>query len=101
MRRAGSAACAVIVRGVMKNGTAHYQGWYSQEYDDAWPASTFVYSARAVPSGAAFAWLIVPSSARGACTDTADVLSVTQAAVVVRANVAGVQHTVTVPVGPS
>ena len=71
---------------------------YSQEYDDASPAPTLVYKALAVPGGAAFAWLVVPSSTRGPCTDTAEVLSRTASSVVVKVSIAGAEHTVTVPV---
>ena len=74
------------------------QGWYSQEYDDAWPAPTLVYDAADVPSGSVFAWLIVPQSARGDCADAAAVTSVSASAVAVRATVGGVQHDVTVPI---
>jgi hypothetical protein len=74
------------------------QGWYSQEYDDAWPAPTLVYDATDVPSGSVFAWLIVPQSARGDCADAAAVTSVSASAVAVRATVGGVQHDVTVPI---
>jgi hypothetical protein len=52
-----------------------------------------------VPDGAVFAWLIVPTSARGPCADTAEVVSATAAAAVVRVNVAGAEHTVSVPLG--
>ena len=76
----------------------HPQGWYSQEYDDAWPAPTLVYDAADVPSGSAFVWLIVPQSARGPCADSAVVTSVSASAVAVRATVGGVQHGVTVPI---
>jgi hypothetical protein len=74
------------------------QGWYSQEYDDAWPAPTLVYDATDVPPGSVFAWLIVPQSARGDCADAATVTSVSVSAVAVRATVGGVQHDVTVPI---
>ena len=96
---AGAAAwdAAEVVRGVMQNGTQHYQGWYSQSYDDASPAPTLVYRAAAVPDGALFVWLIVPQGARGPCADTAEVLSRAAGSVVVRATVGGVAHTVTVP----
>jgi len=85
------------VKGVMKNATSHYQGWYSQEYDDAWPAPTLVYEAAGVPDGAVFAWLIVPTSARGACADSAEVVAATKQAVTVSVTVAGVPYTVNVP----
>ena len=88
---------AAVVAGVNKSATEHYQGYYSQSYDDAWPAPTLVFKAQGVPGGAVFAWLIVPTSARGACADTAEVVSATAAAAVVRVTVAGAQHTVSVP----
>ena len=103
---ASGAAAAVwdgaeVVRGVMKGvgNATQYQGWYSQAYDDAWPAPTLVYRASGVRDGAVFAWLVVPQGARGACADAAEVVSVGAAGVVVRATVAGVAHTVTVPMG--
>jgi hypothetical protein len=96
---AGAAAWdkAAVVRGVMKNETEHYQGWFSASYDDAWPSSTLVYKAAAVPDGAVFAWLIVPAGTRGPCADAATVVSHTAAAAVVRVTVAGAVHTITVP----
>jgi len=94
---AASWSSATIVKGVMKNATSHYQGWYSQEYDDAWPAPTLVYEAAGVPDGAVFAWLIVPTSARGACADSAEVVAATKQAVTVSVTVAGVPYTVNVP----
>jgi hypothetical protein len=90
---------AAVVAGVNKTATDHYQGFYSQSYDDAWPAPTLVFKAAGVPDGAVFAWLIVPTSARGPCADTAEVVSATAAAAVVRVNVAGAEHTVSVPLG--
>jgi hypothetical protein len=98
---AGAWGGARVVRGVLKGAAPgqHYQGWYSQDYDDAWPADVLVYSAAAVPSGSVFVWLIVPQGARGACSDAAEVLSVGAAGVAVRATVGGVAHEVTVPLG--
>ena len=98
---AGAWGSARVVRGVLKGAAPgqHYQGWYSQDYDDAWPADVLVYSAAAVPSGSVFVWLIVPQGARGACSDAAEVLSVGAAGVAVRATVGGVAHEVTVPLG--
>ena len=92
-------ARARIVRGVMANASARveYQGWYSQDYDDAWPAATIVYDAENVAGGAVFAWLIVPTGAHAPCADTAEVVAASPAAVVVRVSVAGAAHTVTVP----
>ena len=100
---AGGAAASMwggarVVAGVMKNDTAHYQGWYSQAYDDAWPAPTLIYSAENVKDGAIFVWLIVPQSGRGQCTDEAEVVSRSAGSVTVRATVGGVAHTVTVPI---
>ena len=96
---AAAFASATVVRGVMKSGNGtHFQGWYSQDYDDAWPAPTLVYDAAAVPGGAVFAWLIVPQSARGPCTDSAAVVSSSASAVVVRVSVGGAEHTVTLPI---
>ena len=95
---AASWTSAAVVKGVMQNSSTHYQGWYSQSYDDADPAPTLIYRAPATPDGAVFAWLIVPTSVRGPCTDTAEVLAVSSMAVTVRASVAGTLHTVNVPV---
>lgn len=89
---------ASVVQGVLKNDTAHYQGWYSQSYADADPAPTLVYQAPGVPDGAIFAWLIVPTSVRGPCTDTAGVIAVNSTAITIRASVAGNHYTIAVPV---
>jgi hypothetical protein len=84
----------------MMNTTAgvHFQGWYSQEYDDAWAAPTLVYHAAGVKDGALFAWLIVPQGARGPCVDEAEVVGRAGGNVTVRAVVAGITHTVSVPI---
>jgi len=52
-----------IVRGRYANATTGetWQGWYSQSYDDAWPASTLIYASSVGPR-AVFAWLLVPTS---------------------------------------
>ena len=90
---------ATIVQGVMQNATTHYQGWYSQAYDDAWPAPTLIYQAENVADDSIFAWLIVPQNSRASlCSDTAKVLSITKTNVIIQVNVAGVQQSVTVPI---
>jgi hypothetical protein len=97
---------AVVVKGVADkapNGTTYYQGWYSQEYEDAWEAPTLVYKAAGVGNGAVFGWLIVPTFDTHPCGgsggDTLEVLddSHREVGVVVKATVGGVQHTITVP----
>ncbi len=67
-------ANASIVRGVQADPATgvEWQGWYSQTYDDAWPASVLIYDGTAPAAGksgagAVFAWLLVPSSARNSC----------------------------------
>jgi hypothetical protein len=90
------------------NGT-RWQGWYSQSYDDAWPASTLVYQAAGVWGGspttsALFAWLIVPTAnggAGGPCTaSSATIVGMAGGNVTVSVTVAGQgAFTVEVPVG--
>ena len=94
-------ASAAVVMGVMQNATEHFQGWYSQSYDDADAAPTLVYRAPNTPDGAVFAWLIVPQSARGPCTDSAEVVAVSSTSVTIHASVAGSLHIVSVPVASS
>lgn len=74
-----------------------WQGWYSQVYDDAWPAPTLEYNATGVPAQAVFVWLLVPTSARGPCDAAVEVISAAPAEVVVAVTVAGVHSVVTVP----
>ena len=89
---------ATLVKGVQQTADVAWQGWYSNEYDDAWPAPTFVFEA-AVPADAVTAWLLVPTSARGPCTSTIDVVSVGGGVVVVNLSVAGgAAQRVSVPV---
>ena len=96
---------AAVVRGQAHNAStgARWQGWVSFSYDDAWPASTVVYDARAAPGGAVFAWLLVPSAGQRDCaaTASAQVLSagVANGKVTVRVTLDGVAATVDVPVG--
>jgi len=93
-------ASVEVVRGVMANGTQPYQAWYSQSYDDAWPAPTLVYRVESAPSGAVFAWLIVPSTTPTTCTDlTAEIVSSNSTSVSVKVSVAGVLQTLLVPMG--
>jgi hypothetical protein len=86
-------ARAEVVAGVTANATTgvRWQGWYSQSYDDAWPAPTLVYEADAVAPGTFFAWLIVPTSARGPCAagDAATVVAANATAVTLDVTVAG------------
>lgn len=91
-------ASASVVKGVMKTNTTHFQGWYSQSYDDAFPAPTLVYQAANVPNGAIFAWLIVPHGVRGPCSDTAQIVSSASGVVAVKVTVDGVEHTVDVKI---
>jgi hypothetical protein len=53
-----------VIRGQRQEPSkgVRWQGWYSQSYDDAWEASVLVYEATNIPSGAVFAWLLVPSA---------------------------------------
>mmetsp|Transcript_1362 Transcript_1362/g.4443 ORF Transcript_1362/g.4443 Transcript_1362/m.4443 type:complete len:757 (-) Transcript_1362:115-2385(-) len=69
---AATFASAKVVRGVQKGANTTWQGWYSQTYTGAWPASTVVYDG-AVPASLAtsrqesegsytFGWLITTAS---------------------------------------
>jgi hypothetical protein len=55
-----------IIRGQYQNQTQGllWQGWYSQSYDDAWEASTLVYTGTVSSSTSTlpYAWLLVPSN---------------------------------------
>lgn len=68
-----------IVQGQYQNATTHtaWQGWYSNSYDDAWAAPTLVYDATAAASDVVFGWLLVPTSTRGPCDASIEVVSVT------------------------
>ena len=95
---------ATVVSGVVANAStgARWQGWYSQSYDDAWPAPTLVYERDAAAPGTVFAWLIVPQAARGPCAgdDAATVTSSNATAVVLDVTVAGRAYAqVVVPLG--
>ena len=66
-------ASAAVVRGRNASATQVWQGWYSQDYDDAWPASTLVYDV-AAPANSVYAWLLVPAAQRGPCDGIAALL---------------------------
>jgi hypothetical protein len=55
-----------IIRGQYQNQTQGllWQGWYSQSYDDAWEASTLVYTGiiSSSTSTLPYAWLLLPTN---------------------------------------
>lgn len=67
-----SATSPSVVKGQVKNSTVGWQGWYSQDYDDAWaaPAISYTTSISAPTStgesdtSTVFAWLLVPTPGR-------------------------------------
>jgi hypothetical protein len=67
--RAAIWASAKVVRGQTKGkqGATEWQGWYSQSYDDAWPAPVAVYDVQlgANQTRAIFAWLMLPQAPPG------------------------------------
>jgi hypothetical protein len=98
-------ANVTVLRGQYQNTTTNpptlWQGWFSASYDDAWPASTLVYQGSVAKSPGVFAWLIIPTSARGPCDGSS--IAVTSAGnglVNVTVSVAGQSPVdVSVPVG--
>jgi Heparinase II/III-like protein len=66
-----------------------WQGWYSQDYDHAWPAPTLVYNASVNSGRSFFGWLIIPTSIRGPCTSTLTLVSATTTSVVVDVTIDG------------
>ena len=102
----GAWARADIVRGQMRNDSAglNFQGWYSNAYDDAWPASVLVYSSAPVPVGTVFGWLLVPlpASSSAQCSDMHLQLSQSPGEAdrwLAQCNLAGAATTVTVALG--
>jgi hypothetical protein len=89
---------ASLVRGVTQAPGVAWQGWYSQDYDDAWAAPTFVYEA-SVQAQAVTAWLIIPTATRGPCDATIAVISVGAGAVEVSVDFGSGPQSVSVPVG--
>jgi Heparinase II/III N-terminus/Heparinase II/III-like protein len=84
---------SVVIRGQYQNATTNsmWQGWYSQSYDDAWPAGTLQYDAQMVVNNAYFVWLIVPLSQSQACTDSVQVTGLSSTGVNVQVTVNGQQ----------
>lgn len=98
---AASAAweAASVVTGRAASPGVPWQGWFSATYDDAWPAPTLVYNASVGAGTHVFAWLLVPTAARGPCAGTIAVLEARPGAVVVRVTPSGgAPVNVTVPV---
>ena len=93
-----------VVRGQTADPTkaVPWQGWYSQDYDDAWASSTVLYEADVgAASSTAFAWLIIPVSQGDPCVGASiSVLSATSSAVTVSVTTATTQSkTISVPIG--
>lgn len=99
---------ADIVRGVTKSDNTTWQGWYSQTYTGADPASTLVYTGE-VPAAASvtttasaeksftFGWIIATASDGAHHTATLDITQADESGVHAVATVDGVAVTLYLP----